>query len=176
MLDRRNPKDSKVTPTRDIIIGAVKLQSLKSSAIKVAPQTATKRKTKCERAHGVYSHSPKSRLMHSIGVFSIPWECNWLKIFVMGRSSVIKYWLDERLPKQRIGNCVVPKEKIYTLRGKGFFWGPENFSFMNRAKSFLEVWKYSGQCLIFRLRFLPLQWGGRSWSWTPWCRSGFWPK
>ena len=54
------------------------------------------------------------------------------------------------------------KGKIYILGGKGFFWGPVNFSFMNRAKSFLEAWKYSTQCLIFRLKFLPLQWGG--WS------------
>ena len=63
MLDGRNPKNSKATLTRDIIIGAVTYQLLKSSAIKVAPQMATKRMTKYEGKGTtlVCTHIPQNR-------------------------------------------------------------------------------------------------------------------
>jgi hypothetical protein len=67
MLDDRDYK--KNGPTIYIIIGAVNLRDSKSSAINVAPQIATEHKVKCE-GKKVDSHSPKSRHLHSIGVFS----------------------------------------------------------------------------------------------------------
>jgi len=44
------------------------------------------------------------------------------------------------MPSEQI---VFLQNSIYVLGWNGFFWWPANFSFMNRAKGILELWKYS---------------------------------